>query len=276
MSRALVGLVVVSWIAGCTSPKSGPLKVGDAAVEPSPDAGGGRLDVAPPAVPPDAAAPLGLADASEPDTSSPDTAPPDAAPPDLAAPPPDLAPPPPPADAGPCPGVVAPPDFDLACGCNGGGKVRCDGTCSEADDTCTPTGQWYALSNTFLGDKKVLDTYGGARPNQVFMNTPCCAGSNWKLVAAGGGYYRLTNQYLGESRALETQPDGTKLFMGDTGDNLAQLWSIRAAGKGLFRITSKLLGAGRSLDTPNDMKNVPYLGKTGNDSGQLWKLTKLP
>jgi hypothetical protein len=278
MSRVLGALMVVSWIAGCTNPKSGPLTIGkaDAGDEPPDDPGkkpaaAGLSDAGT-----DATVASNAADAAAPDmapATSPEAGPP---PPDLATLgpdlPPDLAPPP---DLGPCSGQ-APPAYGLGCGCNGGGKIACDGTCSEPDSTCTPTGQWYRLSNTFLGDQKVLDTFGGAPPNQAFINAPCCSGSMWKIVAVAGGFYRLTNSFLGDTRSLEAQPDGARLFLGDTGDKPAQLWSIRAAGKGIFRITNQALGPSRSLDVTNDAKNDPTLGKTGNYTGQLWKLTKVP
>jgi hypothetical protein len=174
-----------------------------------------------------------------------------------------------------CAGATPPLDFDLVCGCNAAGKIRCDGTCSEPDDGCIPSGQWFQFSNMFLGEGRVLDTWGGPPPNGAFMNVPCCSGSAWSIAPAGGTHYRLTNQFLGPERSLEVQPDGARLFMGNTSDASAQLWSIRSVGNGYFRITSKLLGPGRSLDTANDQKNDPHVPVTGNYSGQFWRITKI-
>jgi hypothetical protein len=208
----------------------------------------------------------------------PDAAPPppaDAAPaPDAAPPKPDAAPPPPDAPPSPCPGGPPPPDYDLPCGCATVGKVLCSGACSVDDKSCVPTGQFYFLSNQFLGDAKVLDTYGGDAPNNAFMNMPCCSGSNWKITATGDGYHRLTNMFLGDGRALETTPDGTRLFMGTAGSAQAQAWKITGAGNGYFRIRSRSLGDGRSLDTKNDAVNDPYMNDTGDFSGQYWKITR--
>ncbi len=40
-----------------------------------------------------------------------------------------------------------------------------------------------------------------------------------------------------------------------------------------YRLTNTFLGDGRSLDTYSDGANAPFMGNTGNYSGQLWKLT---
>jgi len=42
-----------------------------------------------------------------------------------------------------------------------------------------------------------------------------------------------------------------------------------------YRMTNSFLKEGRSLDTYSDGKNEPFMGKTGNYSGQYWKLTAL-
>jgi hypothetical protein len=281
---ALVGLI--SFSAGCGS-VNGPTSMKDAAGHPDEsDAAIARpADSAPPRAA-DAAGPdgatqaqgdsdgaLAIADvAATPADVAPMadviTAAPDTAALDTAAPA---------ADAGDlrCPGVTPPADFDLVCGCTGTGKIRCDGSCSEADDSCTITGQWYEISNMFQGEARVLDTYGGASPNVAFIGAPCCSGGAWNITAAGEKYYRLSNQYM-PTRSLESKPDGSGLFLGTTGDLPAQLWSIRAVGQGYFRITNKLVGPGRSMDTPGDKKDVVYLGKTGNYSGQYWKFKKRP
>ncbi len=40
-----------------------------------------------------------------------------------------------------------------------------------------------------------------------------------------------------------------------------------------YRLTNSFLGEGRSLDTYSNGNNEPFMGQTGNYSGQLWKFT---
>jgi hypothetical protein len=162
----------------------------------------------------------------------------------------------------------------LVCGCNGGGgKIRCDGTCTEDDGGCLPVGLWFEISNMYQGAMRVLDTYGGAPPNRAFLDDPISSGGNWNFTPVGK-YQRLF-QYLTPNRSLKARPDAAGLFMGDTGNVDAQLWSIGALGGGWFRFTNKLLGRGRSMDTAPDNKDIPYLAPTGNRSGQFWKFKKI-
>jgi hypothetical protein len=42
-----------------------------------------------------------------------------------------------------------------------------------------------------------------------------------------------------------------------------------------YRLTNMFLGDGRSLDTYSNGDNDPFMGNTGNYSGQYWKITSL-
>jgi hypothetical protein len=42
-----------------------------------------------------------------------------------------------------------------------------------------------------------------------------------------------------------------------------------------YRLTNMFLGAGRSLDTYSNDGNEPFMGITGNYSGQYWKITPI-
>jgi hypothetical protein len=130
------------------------------------------------------------------------------------------------------------------------------------------------FTNQFLGDAKVLDTYGGPAPNNAFMNMPGFSGSKWTITANGDGTYRLTNQFLGSERPLEATAEGGRLFMGMGASSSAQAWKITGAGDGYFRIRNQALGDGRSLDTKNDVMNDPFMNSTGDFSGQYWKITR--
>jgi hypothetical protein len=141
---------------------------------------------------------------------------------------------------------------------------------------------YYFVTNMFLGAGRHLDTYGdaandGGTANDPFMDTATgFSGQNWEITALGGGSYRLSNMFLGDARALATVPDGSKLIMATTADDPAQQWQIAALNNGYYRVTSVLLGQARSLDTKNDMINEPFMGVTGDLSGQYWQFTKAP
>ena len=175
----------------------------------------------------------------------------------------------------PCPGGV-PPGYGLQCGCAGDGKIQCNGSCDKPDDTCIPMGQFYVLTNNFLGETRRLDTYAGGMSTAFMSMQVGASGQFWNITALGDGTYRLSNMFLGATRSLEASSDGAKLIMGNTGDVPAQKWRIRAISAGLFRFTNGLHGAARSLDTRNDSVNDPFLTQTANYSGQYWKITKAP
>jgi hypothetical protein len=42
-----------------------------------------------------------------------------------------------------------------------------------------------------------------------------------------------------------------------------------------YRLTNAFLGEGRALDTYSNANNQPFMGNTGNYSGQCWKFTSL-
>jgi hypothetical protein len=217
---------------------------------------------------PDRAPDSVVADAKVADTSA-DLAV-DAATPDQAA---DTTPDQPPS---PCPSAAPPPGYGLQCGCAGDGKIQCSGSCDKPDDTCIPTGQFYVLTNNFLGETRRLDTYSGGMSTAFMSMQAGASGQFWNITALGDGSYRLTNMFLGATRSLEASSDGAKLIMGNTGDVPAQKWRIRAISAGVYRFTNGLHGAARSLDTRNDTANDPFMTQTANYSGQYWKVTKTP
>ena len=117
----------------------------------------------------------------------------------------------------PCPGGV-PPGYGLQCGCAGDGKIQCNGSCDKPDDTCIPMGQFYVLTNNFLGETRRLDTYAGGMSTAFMSMQVGASGQFWNITALGDGTYRLSNMFLGATRSLEASSDGAKLIMGNTGD----------------------------------------------------------
>jgi hypothetical protein len=170
--------------------------------------------------------------------------------------------------------------FGLPCGCAADGRIRCDGTCSTPDTTCVPTGQFFVLTNLYLGEKRPLDTYGGTPPHAAFMATTVgSSGQFWRITPVGSDQYRFTNMFLGPDSSLEVSADGKKLYMASTANASAQRWRLRAIGNEPgkhFRITNVLVGDGRSMDTSTTAPNDPFLNENGNYGGEYWKLTKAP
>ena len=56
---------------------------------------------------------------------------------------------------------------------------------------------------------------------------------------------------------------------------MIQLVSAQIDQNYYYRLTNTFLGEGRSLDTYSGKTNEPFMGKTGNYSGQFWILTKI-
>ena len=169
--------------------------------------------------------------------------------------------------------------FGLPCGCAAVGQIKCDGTCSTPDSTCVPSGQFFVLTNLYLGDNRPLDTQNMS-PHVPFMAMSAGgSGQLWRITAVGGDQYRFTNMLLGPDRSLEASADGKRLFMGTSAETAAQRWRLRAIGSQAgkhFRITNSLVGDGRSLDASTIAPNDPFLNENGNYSGEYWKFTKSP
>jgi len=86
-------------------------------------------------------------------------------------------------------------------------------------------------------------------------------------------YYRLTNAFLGESVALDTNPEGENPpMMATVGDFSGQYWRF-LQHDGCYRITNMFLGDKKSLDTHSGGKNELFMGDTGDYSGQCWYLS---
>ena len=120
--------------------------------------------------------------------------------------------------------------FGLPCGCAAVGQIKCDGTCSTPDSTCVPSGQFFVLTNLYLGDNRPLDTQNMS-PHVPFMAMSAGgSGQLWRITAVGGDQYRFTNMLLGPDRSLEASADGKRLFMGTSAETAAQRWRLRAIG----------------------------------------------
>ena len=126
----------------------------------------------------------------------------------------------------------------------------------------------YRLTNSFLGEKRSLDTYSNNKNDPFMGETGGYSGQYWNLTSLGGGYYRLTNSFLGADRSLEMV--GITLRMGKTSDTKTQAWKL-VADEGYYRLVNKA-DQGKSLDTYSDGENEPFMDKSANASGQYWLL----
>ena len=101
-------------------------------------------------------------------------------------------------------------------------------------------------------------------------------GQFWRLRETGeGGWYRLFNRRVGDRSALGADPDGNGVVMiALSADTSAPgpRWQLVPLDDGFNRLTTETLGDGFSLDTYSDGTNAPFMGETGDFSGQLWKL----
>jgi hypothetical protein len=60
--------------------------------------------------------------------------------------------------------------------------------------------------------------------------------------------------------------------MAKSADTVGQYWKITPQN-GCYRLTNVLLGSDRSIDNYPEGNHPPFMGPTGNYSGQCWHLT---
>jgi hypothetical protein len=85
-------------------------------------------------------------------------------------------------------------------------------------------------------------------------------------------YYRLTNSYLGEGYSLDTASapnDPNVPVMAKSSNSAGQYWKFSVQGS-CYKLSNVLLGPDRSLDNYPTGLHPPFMGPTGNFSGQCW------
>jgi Ricin-type beta-trefoil lectin domain-like/Astacin (Peptidase family M12A) len=135
----------------------------------------------------------------------------------------------------------------------------------------------YRLTNQFLGFYRPLDTYSTAPFSPYLATTlvngtylPTTSGQQWSLTHVQDGFYRLTNAFLGSGMSLDSDTVGPK--MAPTAMVSGQLWKLTPLNDGSFRLTNAYTGEAASLDTYGSAPNAPFLGVSGNFSGQFWRV----
>jgi hypothetical protein len=135
---------------------------------------------------------------------------------------------------------------------------------------------FYRLTTQWQGDGMSLDIHDDGKAN----NTPFLArtghfsGQMWQLTPVANGAYRLTTQWRGTGLSLAFTEGGRPLLV-DTATVPEQAWKVVPLGNGFHRLTTQAQGDGLSLDIVNDGRanNTLIFAKTGNVSGQMWKLS---
>lgn len=143
--------------------------------------------------------------------------------------------------------------------------------------TAVDPNQWYRLSNSFLGENRVLEVSLAKDNHSIMSKKRQSPGQFWRLRETGeAGWYRLYNRRVGDRSALGADPDGNGVVMiALSADTSAPgpRWQLVPLDDGFYRLTTETLGDGFSLDTYSDGTNAPFMGETGDYSGQFWKLT---
>ena len=139
------------------------------------------------------------------------------------------------------------------------------------------TSYYYRITNTSQEGKSLAISYDGPTNRPVLHTTAEVPMQYWKLALNKYGSYRITNQRLGSGLSVQVDKDKIKLTIGTNTEGAGQSWRISNNRDGTYRITSVWLGPEHSVDlVHDDSKSELFLGTTGKEIGQFWKLTKLP
>ena len=139
------------------------------------------------------------------------------------------------------------------------------------------TSYYYRITNTSQEGKSLAISYDGTTNRPALHTTAEVPMQYWKLALNKYGSYRITNQRLGSGLSVQVDKDKIKLTIGTNTEGAGQAWKINSNRDGTYRVTSVWLGAEQSVDlVHDDSKNELFLGTTGKEIGQFWKLTKLP
>lgn len=136
---------------------------------------------------------------------------------------------------------------------------------------------WYRLSNAYLGEDRILEVPATDHQRVVMGRKGKSPGQFWRIVETEEkGWYCLYNQSTDYGAALGTDPDSGEMAMvalAPDSSTPALQWRLVALEGGCYRLTGRTLGEGSSLDTYSDGGNAPFMGETGDYSGQCWRLT---
>lgn len=136
---------------------------------------------------------------------------------------------------------------------------------------------YYRLTNKWQGEGRSLDIVNDGKNNQpVLAKTAGYTGQYWRITEFGPGTYALTTKWQGIDKKLDCiQGDNQNRPVLNETENSGGAWKIIPVGNGYYRITNMWLND-RSLDVINDgTNNKIQLAKTGNYTGQYWKITEI-
>jgi hypothetical protein len=145
------------------------------------------------------------------------------------------------------------------------------------------TGFCYRLTTEWQGTAKSLEVVNDDKKQNVQLGgTESGSWQEWVFTPSGDeGAYRITSAWAdAKGKSLEVVNDDKKenVQLGGTESGSWQEWKLTPLGNGYYRITSAWADTnGKSVDILNDGQNNNKLtlAKTGNYTGQHWKLTKV-
>lgn len=147
----------------------------------------------------------------------------------------------------------------------------------KAIDSFDPNA-YYRLSTQWQGEGKSLDIINDGKNNQpILANTANVTGQMWKIKKVGTDTYTLSTKWQGASKVLDCieGPNKHRPSLNEESGYSGGAWKITPVGSGYYRITNMWL-SDRSLDIINDDEdNKIRVAKTGNYSGQFWKIVKV-
>ncbi|RKH54854.1 RICIN domain-containing protein [Corallococcus llansteffanensis] len=132
----------------------------------------------------------------------------------------------------------------------------------------------YRLTTLWQGEGLSLDIVNdGTNTTPLLAKTAMVSGQLWKLTPEASGAWRLTTQWRGTGLSLANTAGNRPLLVA-TAAAPEQLWKVTPVGNGAYWLTNQAQAAALSLDIVNDGRNTtPILAKTGNFSGQMWKVS---
>jgi hypothetical protein len=137
---------------------------------------------------------------------------------------------------------------------------------------------FYRITNQWQGDNKSLGIVeNGKNMLPMLLKTENESSQMWQIKKIGTDIYVLSSKLEGPAKVLscvEGRNQNLLLLNQESGDS-GSTWKIIPSGIGFYRITNMCLND-CSIDVINEGdKNKLQVAKTGNYTGQYWKITKI-
>ena len=137
---------------------------------------------------------------------------------------------------------------------------------------------YYRLTNQWQGENLSLDIVNDGINNQpILAKTAKVSGQYWKIKKVGKDTFTLSTEWQGPHKVLDCVQgeNQNRPILNRATRKSGGAWKIIAVGNDYYRITNLWLG-NLSLDIINDGENNKIqVAKTGEYSGQFWKITAI-